>query len=101
MERLRTIFGRVCEGFEARLVEVEGERDHVHLRIEYPPKISISSLVNRLKGASSQRLRRERPDLASRYWRGVLWSPSYFAASCGGAPISVIRQYIEQQQTPT
>ncbi len=101
IERLRTIFGRVCEGFEARLIEVDGERDHVHLLVEYPPKISISSLVNRLKGASSQRLRRERPDLASRYWRGVLWSPSYFAASCGGAPISVVRQYIEQQQTPT
>ena len=101
IERLRAMFGRVCESFEARLVEVDGERDHVHLLVEYPPKVSISSLVNRLKGASSQRLRRERPDLAARYWKGVLWSPSYFAASCGGAPISVIRQYIEQQQTPT
>jgi putative transposase len=41
-----------------------------------------------------------RPELARRYWKGILWSPSYFAASCGGAPISVIRQYIDQQRTP-
>ncbi|PZY27924.1 transposase [Escherichia coli] len=46
-------------------------------------------------------LRRDRPDIAVRYYyKGVLWSPGYFASSCGGAPISVIRQYIEQQQTP-
>ncbi len=43
----------------------------------------------------------ERQDIQQRYWKGVLWSPSYFAASCGGAPISIVRQYIEQQQTPT
>jgi len=46
-------------------------------------------------------LRKDRPDLAHKYWKGVLWSPSYFAASCGGAPIAIIKQYIEQQQTPT
>jgi putative transposase len=45
-------------------------------------------------------LRWERPDLVRRYWKGVLWSPSYFAASCGGAPIGVLGQYIEQQKTP-
>jgi putative transposase len=45
-------------------------------------------------------LRWERRDLVGRYWKGVLWSPSYFAASCGGAPIGVLRQYIEQQKTP-
>jgi putative transposase len=62
--------------------------------------VALSKLVNRLKGASSRVLRRERPELAQRCYKGVLWSPSYFAASCGGAPISIIRQYIEQQQTP-
>ncbi len=45
-------------------------------------------------------LRKARPDLAERYWQGVLWSPSYFATSCGGAPVSIVRQYIEQQRTP-
>ena len=52
------------------------------------------------KGVSSRLLRKERPDIQKRYWKGVLWSPSYFASSCGGAPISIVRQYIEQQQTP-
>jgi putative transposase len=45
-------------------------------------------------------LRIERPDLEKRYWKDVLWSPSYFAASCGGARLSIIKQYLEQQKTP-
>ena len=101
IDRLRTYFAKVCTGFESTLVEVDGERDHVHLLVEYPPKISISVLVNSLKGVSSRMLRKDRPDLAHKFWKGVLWSPSYFAASCGGAPIAIIKQYIEQQQTPT
>lgn len=100
IDRLRILFAKVCEDFEATLVEVDGERDHVHLLVEYPPKVSVSSLVNSLKGVSSRRLRQERPDLAKCYWKGVLWSPSYFAASCGGAPLSIIQQYIDQQHTP-
>lgn len=100
IQRLRGYFTKVCEDFEATLVEVDGERDHIHLLIEYPPKVAISALVNSLKGVSSRMLRKDRPDLAHRYYKGVLWSPSYFAASCGGAPIGVIKQYIEHQQTP-
>lgn len=100
-EKLRTYFSNVCADFEAELVEMDGEPDHVHLLINYPPKLAISSLVNSLKGVSGRLLRRDRPDIAVRYYyKGVLWSPGYFASSCGGAPISVIRQYIEQQQTP-
>jgi len=100
IERLRTMFTKVCADFEARLTEMDGEDDHVHLLIDYPPKVSVSALVNSLKGASSRRLRRERPDMGGRYWKGVLWSPSYFAASCGGAPIAIVRQYIASQRTP-
>lgn len=101
VERLRSIFMAVCADFEARLIEMDGEDDHVHLLVEYPPKVAVSALVNSLKGVSSRLLRKQRPDLQHRYWKGVLWSPSYFAASCGGAPISVVRQYIEQQRTST
>ncbi len=79
---------------------MDGEDDHVHLLIEYPPKVPVSSLVNSLKGVSSRLLRQRRPDTAKRYWKGVLCSPSYFAASCGGAPIAIVRQYIERQKTP-
>lgn len=100
VQRLRAIFGKVCAGFDAHLIEMDGEDDHVHLLVEYPPKLAVSALVNSLKGVSGRLLRKERPDIRDRYWKGVLWSPSYFASSCGGAPISIIRQYIEQQQTP-
>jgi putative transposase len=91
----------VCDDFEAQLVEFNGEEDHVHLLVEYPPKIAISKLVNSLKGVSARRLRFEFTGQVNRHsMNGHLWSPSYFAASCGGAPISIIRQYIEQQQRP-
>ncbi len=98
---LREIFSSICIDFEARLVEMNGEDDHVHLLVEYPPKVALAKLVNSLKGVSSRRLRQLHPELARRYYKGVLWSPSYFAASCGGAPIDIIRRYIEQQQEAT
>ncbi|WP_249941372.1 IS200/IS605 family transposase [Escherichia coli] len=101
IEKLRSYFASVCADFDVELVEMDEERDHVHLLINYPPKLAISGLVNSLKGVSSRLLRRDRPDIAVQYYyKGVLWSPGYFAGSCGGAPISIIRQYIEQQQTP-
>jgi putative transposase len=97
-ETLRDIFAKVCQDFEAVLVETNGEDDHVHLRVEYPPKVALSTLVNSLKGVSSRRLRQRHPEIASRYYQGVLWAPSYFAASCGDAPLSIIRQYVENQR---
>ena len=101
LEDLRNIFSSVCEDFEAELIEFDGESDHVHLLVNYPPKVSISSLVNSLKGVSSRLIRkRNYPSIQSKLWGNALWSPSYFAGSCGGAPISIIRQYIEQQQRP-
>jgi putative transposase len=100
VDRMRRMFGKVCEDMEASLVEMDGEDNHVHLLVEYPPKLAVSVLVNSLKGVSSRLLRKERPDLIKRYWKNVLWSPSYFASSCGGAPIGIIKQYIEQQTTP-
>ena len=101
LEDLKEIFASVCQDFEAELVELDGEKDHVHLLINYPPKVSVSRLVNSLKGVSSQLIRKKRyACIQDKLWAGALWSPSYFAASCGGAPISIIKQYIEQQDTP-
>src|ERR1035437_6178416 len=100
INRLKAHFFRVCGDFEARLVEMNGEADHVHLLVEYPPKVALSSLVRSLKGVSSRMLRQERPDIVQHYWKEMLWSPSYFAASCGGAPLSIIKQYVEQQKKP-
>lgn len=100
LDDMRDIFASVCTDFEAELIEIDGEDDHVHLLVYYPPKVAVSVLVNSLKGVSSRLMRQRHPALVPRYWKGVLWSPSYFAASCGGAPISIIKQYIEQQRTP-
>jgi putative transposase len=101
LDELRVVFASVCADFEAELVEFDGEDDHVHLLVNYPPKVAISNLVNSLKGVSSRMIRRKNyPSIRKKLWGGALWSPSYFAGSCGGASIEVIRQYIEQQQTP-
>ena len=101
LDDLHEVLGSVCADFEADLVQFDGEHDHVHLLVNYPPKVSVSVLVNSLKGVSSRMIRQKRyPSIAKKLWGGALWSPSYFAGSCGGAPLAVIRQYIEQQQTP-
>lgn len=100
LDDLREIFMSVCADFEAELAEMDGEDDHVHLLVNYPPKVAVSALVNSLKGVSSRLMRQRHPALVRRYWKGVLWSPSYCAASCGGAPLAIIKQYIEQQRTP-
>ena len=101
IEDLRGIFAKVCADFEAELVEFGGEDDHVHLLVNYPPKVAVSKLVNSLKGVSSYLIRKKNyPSVQNKLRGSALWSPSYFAGSCGGAPIEVIRKYIEQQQTP-
>ncbi len=100
MRELKLILGSVCRDFEATLIEFDGEKDHVHLLVNYPPKIPVSKLVNSLKGVSSRLLRNKGyPSIQQALWGKSLWSPSYFASSCGGVPISIIRKYIENQQS--
>jgi putative transposase len=94
---MKSLFERICKDFESELTEFNGEEDHIHLLINYPPKISVSKLVNSLKGVSSRKLKDEFPEIKKHYWKNALWSPSYFAASCGGAPLSIIKKYIENQ----
>jgi putative transposase len=98
---LAIIFEDVCSQFEATLVEFDGERDHVHLLVQYPPKLALSKLVNSLKGVSSRLLRKHVKEIQQYYWKGVLWSPSYFASSCGGGSIEIIKEYIQNQQSPS
>ena len=99
IEFMRTIFENVCAGFGVELAEFNGEADHVHLLVNFPPHVQLSKLVNSLKGVSSRLLRKQFPGIEKKYWKDVLWSRSYFAASCGGAPLEIIKQYVEQQKT--
>jgi putative transposase len=101
LTRLEGIMRAVCADFETELVEFNGENNHAHLLVNFPPKVALSKLVNSLKGVSSRRMRQEFPDLVRHYYRAnQLWSGSYFAGSVGGAPLTVLRQYIEQQNRP-
>lgn len=99
---MHSVFKTLCSNCDAELVEFDGECDHVHLLVLYPPRVSIATLVNGLKGVSSRMLRKKFPLFKKTYWGegNALWSRSYFAASVGGAPIEVLKQYIEQQKTP-
>jgi len=101
LSRLEDIFQAVYADFGCDLVECNGEAEHVHLLVTYPPTVRLSRLVNSLKGVSSRRLRQEFPELARHYLRARrLWSGAYFAGSVGGAPLNVQRAYIEQQRRP-
>lgn len=97
IEAMKRVFEKVCMDFGSLLVEMDGAQDHVHLLVNYPPKVALSRLVNSLKGISSRRLQQQYPALKQCYWKGALWSPSYFAGSCGGAPLDTVKQYISQQ----
>ena len=94
---LRGVFTSVCADFGAELVEMDGEDDHIHLLVAYPPRVAVARLVNSLKGVSARRLRQR---YRVRTHREHLWSPSYFAASAGGAPLETPKAYIRQQRTP-
>jgi Transposase and inactivated derivatives len=101
LTRLEEIMREVCADFETELTEFNGENNHLHLLVNFPPKIALSRLVNSRKGVSSRRMRQEFPELAAHYYRAnKLWSGSYFARSVAGAPLSIVRHYIEQQNHP-
>ncbi len=95
LDFMEQVFYDVCKKFETNLIEFNGESDHVHLLLDYSPKFTISDIVHSLKGVSSRYLRLKFYCLNSKYWKNILWSPSYFACSCGGASISKLKKYIQ------
>ncbi len=100
IDRASAILSDLCPAWEGQLLECSGEDDHVHALIDMPPKVRPSDLVNNLKTVLSRRLRSEFPALRASYRKPVLWSPSYCLISAGGAPIEILRQYVENQQRP-
>jgi putative transposase len=98
LTQLENHFEEICRGMGCDLVEFGGEQDHVHLVVNCPPSLAISSLVNSLKGASSRMLRKNRKDIEKKLSRvQCLWSPSYFVATTGGVPLEVVKQYVANQ----
>ena len=96
---LEVSFREVATKMGFGIEEFNGEPDHVHVLIEYPPKLSISQMVNALKGVSSRRY--GQAGHPKPYGRDALWSPSYFASSVGGAPLEVLKRYIQNQEKPS
>ena len=84
--------------FESTLVESNYKPDHVHLLVKYPPKVALSTLVNSLKGVSARMVRQANFEEVQRMlWGEHFWSPSYCAVSCGGAPLEIVKRYIQNQ----
>ena len=103
LDLMKEVFEDICKINDSTLEEFNGESNHVHLLITYPPRIALSVLINSLKGVSSRKLRQKFKVFQKEYWGEdvALWSRSYFVASVGGATLDVLKEYIEQQYTPT
>ena len=102
LQTMKEAFESVAKKMGFEIVEFNGESDHIHLLIEYPPRLALSKIVNSLKGVSSRLLRKKYPIFKKEYWGDnvSLWSRSYFVASVGGAPLEILKEYIENQKTP-
>jgi putative transposase len=94
--RLKEILTSVAEEKRAEIIEMEIMPDHVHLLVEQAPQLGIHKLIRSMKGRSSRVLREEFSRLKTRI--PTLWTNSYFISTVGGAPLSVIKQYIENQK---
>lgn len=93
---LKTIIEEVCGLRKSAILAVELMPDHVHLLVEVDPQYGIHKLIKEIKGKSSRILRERFPHLRSRL--PTLWTNSYFVSTVGGAPLSVIKQYVENQK---
>jgi putative transposase len=95
---IEKVFHDVAKKMNMQILEINAEKEHLHALIEYPPKLSVSKIVNALKGVSSRRYGQagfKKPQEGK-----ALWSPSYFAVSVGGAPMDVLIEYIKNQSRP-
>ena len=99
--RLEQMFSRLCKTQDCELLECKadlGKKDHIHLLVDLAPKIALSKLCNILKTISSREIRKEfATELKSYYWKPVFWKRGYGYTSSGGAPIEILKKYIENQ----
>ena len=102
LHRLEEVFNSVCKSWDSELLEFNGEQDHVHLLVSYPPQKLLSSLIANLKATSSKTMWREFENIMkSKFWsKKVLWTGSYFVASCGGVTIEQLKKYVQNQERP-
>jgi putative transposase len=101
LKRLHEVLSDLCQKWNCKLIEFNGEESYIHLLFQYYPQMELAKFVNNIKSVSSRKIRSEFAEhVNASYWKDVLWNESYFIASCGGVTVSVLRQYIENQNTP-
>lgn len=101
LNRLQEIFENTCVKWKSKVTEFNGESDHVHLVISYPPDVEVSKLVNNLKTVSSRLIRKEFNEHVNRFYnKPVFWTGAYFVASCGGVTLEQLKSYVEKQSSP-
>lgn len=102
LNRLHEVCKDICEKWDIGLLEFGGEQDHIHLFLDFHPSAQPSKFVNNLKTVTSRLIRRDFGEHLSKfYWKPVLWTRAYCLLSAGGAPIEVIKRYIENQEMPS
>ena len=99
-ERARDLIRQICVAKEIVIIKGHVGRDHVHLLVSAPPRMSVSKMMQYIKGKSSYQLQREYPSLKKRYWGRHLWARGYFCATAGTVTEEMIKAYIEQQDVP-
>lgn len=95
--RAKEIFEYIAPTYKIELVEWKYDKDYVHVLFKGQPKTELSKFINAYKSASSRLLKKEFPTIRQKLWKEMFWSRSFCLLSSGGAPIEVIRQYIENQ----
>lgn len=96
-DRLKDIFADIAPNYGVELIEWNHDIDHVHLLFKAKPNTEISKLLNAYKSASSRRIKNEFPDIRKYLWKEYFWSKSYCLVTTGGAPLEVVKRYIENQ----
>ena len=101
LNRFEEIIKDICKRWDVELLEFSGEEDHIHLLISAHPSMELSKFINNLKTVSSRLIRKEfKEHLSKFYWKPYFWTRAYFIATTGGAPLEVIKQYIQSQERP-
>ena len=99
LNRIKYLAQERTEAWKGSLHEINGEPDHIHLMLTLPPNVAISDFVNALKTGISRRIRNEFHEHVKKFlWGKAFWSRSYCVVSCGGAPLNIVKQYIQNQK---
>ena len=97
-ERIRELIRQGCEARGIKIIKGSVSKDHIHVLVSCPPSISVSKMVQYLKGRSSKIIQEEFPVLRKRYWGQHMWGIGYFCRSVGTITDEIIKEYIENQK---